>query len=67
MTSSNDVGEKRGIFVSLDGVRHEYPCADCWIIAEGVLSIRLRTGRYSFQVFAQFGRFDQVGYMGDAA
>lgn len=67
MTSFNDECAKRGIFVSLDGVRHEYPSADCWIVADGVLSIRLRSGPYSYRLFAQFGRFDQVGYMEDAA
>lgn len=62
----------RGVFVMLDGVRHEFPKANCWrsrhpdagitVGRDWVLGIAR-----AFAVHAEFGRFDMVGYMREAA
>lgn len=67
MTTLSVDAPVRGVFVMLDGSRNEYPRATGWVICGGLLSVRRKTGKYSFQEFAVFGRLDQVGYMGDAA
>lgn len=63
----------RGVFVMLDGVRHEFPKANRWISRNPGVGIEVvrdwivgKSGR-AFAVHAEFGRFDMVGYMREAA
>lgn len=62
----------RGVFVMLDGVRHEFPKANSWRSRHPDVGIKVgdwlvgRSG-IAFVVQAEFGRFDMVGYMGETA